>query len=283
MRLAATNSIDAIAGELRTFLPGDDAHALSLAARVARNSDERYQLVSRLLPAWAAADPAGAWQWAVRRNETWSESGQATLTELVLARLATDSPSAIAAILAGDGWATSIFVDQGVAVLLQAHHLDEARALLEQWARAVASDGGATAPFERTAFALAQDSPARAAEWLLALPPSSGRDAGLGAVADVWASSDAPAAIAWARALPIGDARNLAVDRAFARWVERDHEAAFHWLVANDVEPESDRLIVRWLAVSDKLRANPGAARPWLALIREPLLRAQSAQLFQAQ
>jgi hypothetical protein len=273
-----TQEVDSIADALRALLSSEPDRMWRLVARIARTPDERYQLLSRLLPEWVAIDPRAAWIWSVRHTDAWSQSGQPAPTEIVLARLAANSPAVIAPLLFADGGPAPALVDQALAVLLRAHRLDEAQGLLGQWA-APASE--ATASFERVAFALAENAPSRAAAWLQTLPSSPGRDAGLGVVAGAWAARNGPEAMAWAETLPKGDARELALQRAFGCWVERESEPALRWLAAHEAEPEADGLIARWIAVSEQIRRDPGLARPWIALIREPALRAQAIDALQ--
>jgi hypothetical protein len=80
-----------------------------------------------------------------------------------------------------------------------------------------------------------------------------------------------------------GEVRDAVLERAFGRWVEREAEPALSWLVAHEAEPEADRLIARWLVVSEAVRSNPGAARPWIELIRDPELRSRTAAMVLAE
>jgi hypothetical protein len=260
----------------------DFARALHEAERLACTPDERYEQASRLLPDWTMADPRAAWRWALAHDGEWSVSGNPTLTEIVLEQLAATSPESVLLVLAAERWPPAAIIDQAVAALLRRHATTDACALVERWARE-SPPPDASAAFERATFAVASESPPRAIEWLASLPASAARDASFGTAADVWATTDPAGALAWARSLSEGEVRDAVLERAFGRWVEREAEPALSWLVAHEAEPEADRLIARWLVVSEAVRSNPGAARPWIELIRDPELRSRTAAMVLAE
>jgi hypothetical protein len=127
------------------------------------------------------------------------------------------------------------------------------------------------AAFQKSASALAQIDPVRAARWL---DDHLGRPYALQApnvVAAHWAEKDPAAALDWLVSLPVESREAERAKTVLTRWLEEDTDSAEDWVRSATPSPEVDALIR--VIIRRYFRQQPALAMEWAHLIHDPLVR----------
>ncbi|MDE0884346.1 MAG: hypothetical protein OSB70_02305 [Myxococcota bacterium] len=125
--------------------------------------------------------------------------------------------------------------------------------------------------FTKAAGILAQDDPAYAAAFAQRNGDSTSRPPALAAVARRWASENPEDAAEWAQSLPEGTGRTAAIQSTFARWQKKNPTVAEQWLFAAEIGRELDPARFR---VARRLTAtSPFRALQFVQKIDDPSLR----------
>jgi hypothetical protein len=253
-----------------------------------------------LMAAWIPIDPVAAVDWAFARPGTLKDRAASAALEALGYHDATraryyltsiESPDLMAAlhVYMVEGWARSGRRDELVGYLTnlppsvsrQHATLALANEILKrgpdeliEWVDAIEPDpstGFKRVAFQKSATALAQLDPVRAARWL---DDHLGRPYALRAptvVARHWAEKDPAAALGWLVSLPEESKEADGTKTMFTRWLGDDTESAEAW-VRSVVPSRAMDPLVRMI-IRRHFDRRPSLAMEWAHLIDDPVVR----------
>jgi len=237
--------------------------------------------LSSILAQWAKSNPQAAWNWATKELPDDYTQYDAVLAEV--GRTDPDTAWRFAAELAGQKgpeFAQTIYVSalRGLAYTGQ---YQKAAELIANTKLPQDSE-----EFNMSSFLAGEWSrydPQKAAEWANNLGDgTAARQWAMTSLGASWAKSDPQAVADFAAQLPSGVVRQNMMATALGSWATDQPDQVAAWLNQHTYDPDFDQ-VVRSMAISPKVAANPQVAIAWANVIMDDNIRLQTLNLIMRQ